>query len=211
MKRFILLLSVVSLVFSSFSQSVESGNESEDISWKNTFPRHEIQLGFGDPLYAYMVNPTQNVFYVNFETDMDYWFSDKQSPSPIYLVTSTHALSYKYRACKWLWVGGTVTYTAFASFDLVNDMRRSIHYITIAPEVRFSYLNKRIVTLYSGFNLGIGIKCGEITDFAPVGLTGHINLFGVEVGTRWFGFFELGFGNKGVVSSGIGYHFNNKK
>lgn len=211
MKRITLWLLLAVLNFSVIAQSENIVNESETASWKNTLPRHEIQLGFGDPVYAYLVNPTQNVLNLNREAYMDSWFSDGKNKPTINLITTTHALAYKYRACKWFWVGATVTYTAFASIDYANDVQKSLHYITIAPEVRFSYLNKRVVTLYSGLNLGVGIRCGEIGEFMPVGITWHANLFGVEVGTRWYGYMELGIGNKGIVSAGFGYHFYHKK
>lgn len=189
-----------------FAQNTSNDNKHV---WKTELPRHEIQLGFGDPIQAMLALPNEEIyFHYNL---VDNWFNSSKSFSILNLVTCSHSLAYKYRACKWLWIGGTVTYTGLSSKWIETGEKINMHYVTITPEVRFSYLNKKIVTLYSGFNLGVALKCGDIPDdYYRVGLAGHINVFGVEVGTRWFGFFELGFGNKGIISSGVGYHFYNK-
>lgn len=207
MKRLLTFFACM-LSVSLFAQNTINDNKD---AWKTELPRHEIQLGFGDPIQPSLSLPTELLYNYD-NVSMDNWFNSNHSFSTLHMITCSHSLAYKYRACKWLWVGGTVTYTGFLSKRIETGDKISMHYVTITPEVRFSYLNRKIVTLYSGFNLGVALKCINIpNDYSLVGFAGHINLFGVEVGTRWFGFFELGFGNKGIVTTGVGYHFNNKK
>ena len=85
----------------------------------------------------------------------------------------------------------------------------------LVPTVRFTYLNRPIVRLYSSIGVGVGF-CRERTrnvegyiennqheTFCPA----QITLLGVSVGRRLFGFAELSTGSLGVCTAGIGYRF----
>lgn len=189
------------------AQSVDSLPPDAPLRPVENWHAHELQLGFGDPLYAFMYMEPDFFYFPQRYTDS--WF--EELPAQWNLITATHSLSYKYRIKKWFWVGGAISYTAVASRPLSEQHWSQSHFIAIAPEVRFSYLNKPWVTLYSGINLGFAITCGNALPETQVNFISHINLFGVKAGKNLYGFFEFGVGAKGFLSTGIGYHFKNCK
>ena len=83
------------------------------------------------------------------------------------------------------------------------------------PTVRFSYLNRRNVRLYSSVGIGYGLclertkdSNGALTQsyksaFVPVQFTP----IGVSVGRRLYGFAELTVGSMANLSAGIGFRF----
>ena len=95
--------------------------------------------------------------------------------------------------------------------------------------MRFSYLNRPHVTLYSALSVGMAQFFGEEDNYDVVypenrhpwfsdGINGdytptqfstfHVTLLGVKAGWRHvFGSIELGAGYKGLGSIGIGYEF----
>ena len=98
------------------------------------------------------------------------------------------------------------------------------------PDVRFSYLNRPHVTLYSGLSIGLLLTRGNYyrgtvyddiwfsvvpeDSFYPekihtsVFSAFQLTAFGVKAGgNHWFGSFELGAGIKGFVNLGVGYEF----
>lgn len=80
----------------------------------------------------------------------------------------------------------------------------------VLPTYRLYYLNKDMVRLYGNVSLGL-------TSYFNTDISGskyipqvafNISPIGVEVGRRWFGFAELGFGTVYCgVSLGFGYKF----
>ena len=87
------------------------------------------------------------------------------------------------------------------------------HYLSLAPSVRFSFLNKKNVTLYGSIEVAFcysfvdekipGIFWGDIFFIRP-----NITAFGASFGSAFFGFIEVGYGYKGIVSAGFGYRFS---
>ena len=167
---------------------------------------------------------------------------------------STHisplfSLSTHFRVNKWFWVGVMVSY---AHIDDIESKRplmdnsqdhgvqpqetntgpiciRRYNVFTLMPELRFSYLNREHLTLYSGISIGITKFFGKFTilDIAEEGpihpyfttdensnsaptlfLSAHVTLIGVKLGWKhWFASAELGAGFKGIGTVGIGYEF----
>lgn len=85
-------------------------------------------------------------------------------------------------------------------------------------KIRFSFLNRKYVTLYGSFSLGTGVEIGksvkynESINYNEINtqwhITGQLTLIGVKAGKAFFGFAEIGFGFKGFGLIGFGYHFN---
>ena len=89
------------------------------------------------------------------------------------------------------------------------------------PEVRFSYLNRPHVTLYSGLSMGLLINRGNYyrgtvpeelyrpgENHTSVFSAFQLTAFGLKAGAKhWFGSFEAGVGIKGFVNLGVGYEF----
>lgn len=136
--------------------------------------------------------------------------------------TPVFSLNYHYRFTKWFWMGAMMNYTYYRDHvDYDNRhyyQSRWLHCITLMPELRFSYLNRPHVTLYSGIAAGVTWFIGhhnlsweeydgqwwKTSTFPSFQLTA----FGIRAGgEHLFGSFEAGFGIKGIVSAGIGYAF----
>lgn len=134
--------------------------------------------------------------------------------------------SYHYRVTPWFWIGISTNYSYYSKdiyvsngiFDLRLEGNKTYHLLGIMPEIRFSYLNRPHVTLYSALSAGVDLHIpgkheGDETykDYYPDPLfysAFQATLFGVKAGgSHWFGSFELGAGYKGIASLGVGYEF----
>ena len=219
-KNFLLIVLAMGLAFSL--------NAQEEPSWKQTFPRHDIQFGIGDPALLFLNNTDICIgcTYYPPRQNADSWFED-------YVNTLTFAaptinLEYRYRFAKWFWFGGLVSYA-----DIYNQYKdrvtqatvahTGIHYITVMPSMRFSWLNKKYITLYSGLSLGCTVAVGKkywpdipntgivYEPFAGASLSGQLTAVGIQGGKNWYGFAEIGLGYQGFVKAGFGYKFNRTK
>lgn len=130
----------------------------------------------------------------------------------------THNFDYGYWINEWLSVGGTVTWTSGRCHLYSNKTHAKldtshVDYVGFMPTVRFAWIRRGIVQVYSSLSLGAGFEVREnyldeniyeafcAFDFKPLGLS---------VGRNFFGFVELGYGTRGIVNAGIGYRFNSK-
>lgn len=206
MKKSVLLL-LLSIPFGLGLFAQEAGSD-----WRQTFNRHEFSLGVGDPA---MANLTRTVH-----------FSNNTASSWLEIPTYTNVrttlpvtFAYRFRLLKWLWLGGDISYCGFFgdSRNIYTEepvYRYRENAVCIMPSIRFSYLNREHVTLYSGFASGLKFGASESynkKDFY-VRLPFQLTLFGVSAGSQsWFGFAELGVGYEGFAKAGFGYRFNAKK
>ena len=90
------------------------------------------------------------------------------------------------------------------------------HLATATFNVKFYWLNRKWVRMYSGVGVGLGIvstnagaenaeeAAGCSTRLLP---TFDLRLIGLTVGQKFYGRFEVGTLNAGLVSAGIGYRF----
>ena len=176
--------------------------------------RHEIRFEIGDPLGIMILqnkkNHLPNISGANLTAVGHAWRA-----------TPVFSFNYHYRLTKWLWAGAMVNYAYYKdhtdyTYQIFNT--RWMHCITLMPELRFSYLNRPHVTLYSAVATGVTLFVGhenpswEIYDGQWWKLstfpTFQLTAFGIRAGgERLFGTFETGFGIKGIVSGGIGYAF----
>ncbi len=185
----------------------------KDSSWKIQRPRHELQFGIGDHV-MYMNEVYDNYYYYYHERDVNWFDSDVYTKTRMY--TPAFSATYHYRLLKWLSIGGFFSYAgAFATKENIiteENISCKDHFIAIAPSIRFTYLNRKYVTLYSG--LAVSMTWQFSVDDAGMKpwtyVRGQLTGIGVSVGQKWFGFTELGYGNKGIVTAGFGYRFNSK-
>ena len=153
----------------------------------------------------------------------------EESEEGIEKLTPIFSVSYHYRVSPWFWVGVSMNYSYYAKgiriryswddpYALQVEGTRSYHLLGFMPEIRFSYLNRPHVTLYSALSAGVDMHISgkyegdeQYKDYYPDQLfysAFHVTLFGVKAGGKhWFGSLELGAGYKGIVSAGVGYEF----
>jgi hypothetical protein len=131
----------------------------------------------------------------------------------------THTFDYGYWINEWCSVGGTVTWTMgrrsmyrYTNHTKIDTDR--VDYIGFMPTVRFAWVRRGIVQVYSSVSLGAGLEIRDniydkniyeafcAFDFKPLGLS---------VGRNLIGFIEVGYGTRGIINAGIGYRFNTKQ
>ncbi len=135
--------------------------------------------------------------------------------------SAAFTVSYAYAFKPWLHVGATAIY-AGANDDVVyRPTGEKIaparqHVFSVMPDVKFEYLRRKYVTLYSGLSLGIALAHSSGYDLAPynaildkwqTAVAYQITYFGLRVGNRVFGSAELGYGYKGYINLGVGLRF----
>lgn len=134
-----------------------------------------------------------------------------------------YSLHYYYQVAPWCQVG-VMGSTECAKVTRFSDtLRTSVTSIdryaivTLMPSVRFTYLNRPWVRLYSGLDLGCGYfasdsrssKSSESDDSNGNNFLFAFNVtaFGVNVGKGFYGLFELNAGYDAIVKVGIGARF----
>lgn len=127
---------------------------------------------------------------------------------------------YGYWPLRWLYVGGVASWTGgFSRVASIVDHSRvdcyNYHSLSIMPVVRFGWLNRDIVQLYSGFGVGpmvaIAEQSLEASPAVRLGVAFDVTFIGIAVGRKWFGYFDIGAGVRGTLSAGFGYRFHSKR
>lgn len=119
---------------------------------------------------------------------------------------------------RWLYIGGVATWTTGSErvSNCINHKRVDAYNydnITIMPIIRFAWVNRGAVQLYSGIGLGATYEFYDrslTTKSHYLHASYDVTFIGITVGRQWFGYFDIGAGYRGVISAGIGYRFNNK-
>lgn len=142
-----------------------------------------------------------------------------------YAYTDTHdypglAFQGGYQVLPWLQVTGDVYYHHYAyeryaeKEDAEPTQFNQRNRIAVLPGVKFTYLNRRVVRLYSLLSAGMGVNFGKrtedgvVTPLNKVNFTAQVVPIGVSVGRKHYGFFDLGVGSEyGFFRAGYGYNF----
>ena len=198
MKKIILTIIVLTFACNLFAQK------------DSTFYKNEIRVSLGDAFMESMFLPSA-------------WNSDRGNEGFLYVNLS---FSYFYRPLKWLWIGGNfinyfgekIDYTWKEQYadGSVKDFEKSKtkYYAVIAPEIRFSYLNRKNVILYSSLSGGVGFENGytrryytypQISYYFNLTYFGFSYNFGKNKNIFVGG--ELCLGLKGIFNIHGGYRF----
>ena len=175
-----------------------------------SFYRHEIKVSVGGALLAQIL------------WTYDAW-SDRRQNADLYLNVS---FSYLYRPVKWFWVGGNfinyfgskIYYTSrefFPDGSFQDFSKSKIKYCAvIAPEVRFSYLNKKEIILYSAISGGVCFENGYNSNrykYPEINYYLQITFIGVsgnlDKKNKIFLGGEFGLGHKGFGNIYFSYRF----
>ena len=189
MKKYLFLLMMLLFTSVSYAQRDDS------------FYRHEVKLSVGDALAADLI-----------------WFIGDE----VYEVYYNVSIAYSYRLVKWFWVGGNfvnyfgnIIYRDRLYYDMEGSLDPKRKYVAvIAPEIRFSYLNKERAILYSSFSAGIGWENGydrTWQEYPQRRGYAQITYFGFSINSgknnNIFLGGELGLGFKGFLNFHGGYRF----
>lgn len=192
------------------------------------FYANETIIGAGDPL-------AECLFYRS-SPHIDYTLYD---PATIYLEQQNYRhvphfyLEYYRNILSWLAVGAQVDVGSFywtnvyyqgGSNTPVESSRQKNFNISILPAVRFAYMRREHVRLYSAVRTGLTINTGSELDYKGRNTAAGFGLDFTWIGASymygpWFGSFELGlmaalgdvnsifmFGSK-LMSLSVGYRF----
>lgn len=133
-----------------------------------------------------------------------------------------YGLHYYYQVKPWCQVGAKFSfegakltyYTDTTKLTIKSQEKMAL--ISFMPSVRFTYLNRPWVRLYSGADIGFcylwndqNSKESEATDSKDNNFLFAFNVtaFGVNVGKKFFGMLELNFGYDSYIKAGIGARF----
>lgn len=145
--------------------------------------------------------------------------------------SGTITADISFRVSNWFAVGADLGYahygnTLYSGITSQPKKKRSGSALYAIPTIRFIYLDKRGVRLYSALGLGVGKYLGfdnlvysysityeggvtrTYTDDRTLKLEGQATLFGVEWGKSFFAFGEVGAGTMFTgLRGGVGYRF----
>ena len=121
------------------------------------------------------------------------------------------------------WVYSTDFFGIVGIKDTVNGSGWH-HFFTLQGNYRYTYYHKNKISLYFGAHWGITLCVRDkdilpkepISDFLSIvsnkrcylAPAGHINAFGIEIGTKYVFNMELGIGTQGIVKAGFRYKFD---
>lgn len=204
-------------------------------SFDKSLYRHEFRFGVSDPFGLWLLkNEQKNWLQVG--SIYAQIVNENRPFTPVF------SFDYHFRASKWFWLGITTGYSYYkGTVDYavnyvvlenasIYSWQEKEHQFVIMPEVRFSYLNRPHLTLYSGLAMGFLVNRGnyyrgtvddqiwfdivsEATSspqkiHTSVFSAFQLTAFGLKAGAKhWFGSFEAGFGIKGFANLGVGYEF----
>ena len=166
------------------------------------FYKHEIRVALGDAIVTSHIRLENGVRYTNI------------------------AFSYFFHFDTNFWVGGNFinylgekVYYEWREYDVDGKFKdfsesKMKYCAIIAPELRFSYLDKKAVILYGAFSAGIGLENGYDTQnqkYPNVFPCFHLTFLGLSCNfgkdNNIFLGGELGIGFKGLYSIHGGYRF----
>ncbi|MBO7199175.1 MAG: hypothetical protein J6V26_03990 [Alistipes sp.] len=126
-------------------------------------------------------------------------------------------LDYGYKINEWFSVGGCAAWTAglcnlYDNQTLEHWDTIHVDYLSLMPTVRFTWLRRSIVELYSSMGITAGIEHwihytnGKQHTYRPY-LSYDVKPLGISIGRKWYGFMETGYGARGILNVGVGHQF----
>lgn len=220
----LMCLALMSVPMSAQTQP-EQGNMTNPkrVDYTNT---SELDLNVGyPPLYTLSILTVSPIFRAissfNFldETDIVMPSGEPATFLPVF------RLDYGYNVLPWLNLGGGIDYSYASQPMMYNDTKNyawdeMLHMVNVTYKMKFYWLNRKWVRMYSGFSLGVCIIRTNLLSMTPedaanpyngIGLYLGLSPIGIMVGDEnLYGRFEIGNGGS-LISAGIGWRFHHKK
>jgi hypothetical protein len=191
--RKILIISALITCFSTTYAQDELSDNSEQEQPEAVLPKHDILFSFGDGMSL----PDMEIEYA----------------------MGSYSLSYYYNIKRWLALGGLVSYSPQKSYNnyynediyynsiYYDTPRYRTHNLSLMGSVRFTYLNRQAVKLYSGGSLGFMHIFQNDDSKMQMGISMQMTMFGFSFGKKFYVGGEIGYGVKGAFSMNVGYKF----
>lgn len=182
------------------------------------YPEHELFLGVG--AYPFPAGIEEE------DTDIpwnDNWVHfDGDSYQGGKYTSGAWFIGYSYRVKRWLSFCISASYAAYwqklRKYGIKRESRvNREYYIGLVPTVRFTWLDRKYVRMYTTVGMGITLQLNNGSgDECCVGTSNGLATpefipLGISVGKDWYGFAEVGGSHHGIVSMGMGYRFNKNR
>lgn len=192
------------------------------ISVAQDFERHYIQFNIGDNILNSIFSGTYSPYYPyypclpcedNYGYDPYAWFEGYTGTYNSYqaIIPITFSLQYFYAIKPWLHVGADVYYSGDYYHTSERGTGRLLHrdcniQLSVLPSIRFQFFNRQKVGMYAGLAAGFYYNYLKLNSTAEhvYFFAWQTTFFGLRVGNRVFWTLELGAGNKGFVTTGVG-------
>lgn len=201
MKKMILM---AAMFFTVVAPAVAHERVEEEWSWENRPSSVTITIGAPSMTTIVLANMSRR-------------WSDRRSPS----YYGAYSIRYDYNILRWLAVGGSLSYDGWERIDIetvrnekagtitTSQARYAGHRASVLMGVRFTYINREHVQLYSGLALGMSMYWEYDNSYwdHPMQVAGSVVPVGVHVGSqKVYGMAEVSVGTESMMSIGIGFH-----
>lgn len=177
------------------------------------FKRHEIELNYSYFTADGMIGNFYSEFLVKMPPDDEnsLFIHNHKSLGAIFL-------TYRYNVIKRFSVGLSCGLD-ITNAEIINKYKTVFGeskkiYITPAVELKFIYIDKKIVRLYGFLGVGYsfafyknhfnpGMPTNKVGDLIENHLNGQLTPLGIRLGKKFGGFLEIGLGYKGLLNVGI--------
>lgn len=180
----------------------------QQASLKNAdFPQNDIRLCYGMTTVYNMAIAAMTTTTMAFIVPFD---SAYRSTVRGY---GAFGFQYQYRISKLIQLGALVSVnpgTVDLKFDKGTTAYISTLFVSFMPRVDFYYLNRGIVSVYSGLALGAtyfnfkgNYSAQPDSSSSGIGFGFQLNGVGIRVGKAVGGFVEMGYGCQGIINFGL--------
>lgn len=192
--------------------------------------RNMIELSIGDGRINAHIMDCHDLYHVFHEGDWWYadynydrygsWFNDEYVNTRRFC-SGSYTVNYQRFLIWWLQAGVGVTFANYLE-EYVDSQTGAKAFtaksssVSVLPNVRFNYFNRRFFGLYSAVGAGFNIKSdhnyhlvrnkGKVLE-RRTAFMAQATFIGIRFGAKVYGNAEFGLGPKGIVNIGIGYRF----
>jgi hypothetical protein len=184
-----------------YSIAVQAQDATQPKEWFN-----DISVSYSAGSIYYF---TGNIGHADYPSD---FYQNDSDPRGM----GAFALSYHRKLNNVVAVGFNASYLNLYhnAYDYEDPGLSQTYYdnlFNMLASVRFVYVAKPVITMYSGVCIGLSLDFGKTT-FNGITYTdkkiypaGQLTLMGLRVGKAFGGFAEFGFGTLGIISAGLSY------
>ncbi len=120
------------------------------------------------------------------------------------------AVGYNYRVTRTLGVGARLGYSSNVTTGKSTGQEITNAYWSLMPEVKWNWVNGKVVSLYSRAGAGVVLNAATSYDNqhdSSLLFAWQVYPLGIEVGKSVAGFLEGGLGMAGTIVAGVSYRF----
>ena len=211
-----LILSAAALLLLITSVSAKDNNDKK-VDYTGT---QEVDISVGFPSAAYLMAGQGLAYAMKGLVNIFVQEDNNITPADNTTMLPTFKAEYGYNVLSWLNLGAGVNYS-YGSWPMLyaesnaHAWDENVHFTNITFNVKFYWLNRKWVRMYSGVGIGLALcstnagaedisEAGKYTTLAMPAF--DLRLIGLTVGQKLYGRFEVGT-VYGFVTAGIGYRF----